>query len=170
MNELAIVFGYRNREPIRVKRCLESLSKQPAKTIGWFATTPIVWPSNLIKPIRMFFAKFSCNSKKSYSSAIDTISSFISYGKFGFSGIKVSNAKEILFFGSLVFLFIYLYSLLDGKKLRNFLNTFKASISLLNDPSATEEIVVWVSAPPSSSAVTSSEVTVFTISGPVIYI
>lgn len=28
MDELAIVFGYRNREPIRVKRCLESLSKQ----------------------------------------------------------------------------------------------------------------------------------------------
>ena len=28
MNELAIVFGYRKREPIRVKRCLESLSKQ----------------------------------------------------------------------------------------------------------------------------------------------
>ena len=60
-----------------------------------------------------------------------------------------------------------MYSLLDGKKLRNFLNTFKASISLLNDPSATEEIVVWVSAPPSSSAVTSSEVTVLTTSGPV---
>ena len=77
-----------------------------------------------------------------YSSAIDTISSFISYGKFGFSGINVSNAKEILFFESSVFLLIYLYSLLDGKKLRNFLNTFKASISLLNDPSATEEIVV----------------------------
>ena len=68
---------------------LESLSKQPAKTIGWFATTPIVCPSNLMKPIIMFFAKFS----------------FISYGKFGFSGIKVSNAKEILFFGSSVFLF-----------------------------------------------------------------
>ena len=35
---------------------LESISKQPAKTSGWLATTPIVSPFNLINPIKIFFA------------------------------------------------------------------------------------------------------------------
>ena len=42
-------------------------------------------------------------------------------------------------------------------------------MSLSNAASATDEILVWVPAPPSSSCVTTSEVTVFTTSGPVTY-
>ena len=43
----------------------------------------------------------------------------------------------------------------------------RASTSLPKAPSATEEREQWIEAPPSSSAVTSSFVTVFTTSGPV---
>ncbi len=42
-----------------------------------------------------------------------------------------------------------------------------ASTSFSKAPSATEDLRVWVEAPPSSSAVTTSFVTVFTTSGPV---
>ncbi len=42
-----------------------------------------------------------------------------------------------------------------------------ASTSLSNAPSETEDFVVWIEAPPSSSDVTVSLVTVFTTSGPV---
>ena len=42
-----------------------------------------------------------------------------------------------------------------------------ASISFSNALSATPDLVVWVIAPPSSSWVTTSLVTVFTTSGPV---
>ena len=43
----------------------------------------------------------------------------------------------------------------------------RASTSFSNARSATPDLLVWVIAPPSSSAVTSSWVTVFTTSGPV---
>jgi hypothetical protein len=42
-----------------------------------------------------------------------------------------------------------------------------ASTSFSKARSATPDLLVWVTAPPSSSAVTSSWVTVFTTSGPV---
>ena len=42
-----------------------------------------------------------------------------------------------------------------------------ASMSLSKAPSAMEDFTVWTEAPPSSSGVTVSLVTVFTTSGPV---
>ena len=33
-----------------------SMSKHPAKTLGWFATTPMVLPSSLANPMIMFSA------------------------------------------------------------------------------------------------------------------
>ncbi len=35
----------------------ESMSRQPASTSGWLATTPTVRPSRRMKPVMMFFAK-----------------------------------------------------------------------------------------------------------------
>ena len=54
------------------------MSRQPASTVGWFATTPTVEPSNRTNPVRMFLAKSAWISKKSPSSATFRISSFMS--------------------------------------------------------------------------------------------
>ncbi len=65
----------------RTKRAalrLASMSRHPASTIGWFATTPTVCPSSRMKPVRMFLAKSSWISKKSPSSAVFRISSCMS--------------------------------------------------------------------------------------------
>ena len=54
-----------------------------------------------------------------------------------------------------------------GRKSTSRRTSASASTSLSKAPSATEERLVWVAAPPSSSAVTTSLVTVRTTSGPV---
>ena len=55
-----------------------SMSRQPASTIGWLATMPIVEPSMRAKPTMMFGAKSGPISKKSRSSTTFSISSFMS--------------------------------------------------------------------------------------------
>ena len=57
--------------------------------------------------------------------------------------------------------------LLAGRKSMSRRTCSSASTSLSQAPSATEDLVVWTLAPPSSSDVTVSLVTVFTTSGPV---
>ena len=57
--------------------------------------------------------------------------------------------------------------LLAGRKSMNRRKDRRASASLSKARSATPDLAVWVPAPPSSSWVTSSWVTVFTTSGPV---
>jgi hypothetical protein len=57
--------------------------------------------------------------------------------------------------------------LLAGRKFMKRRSIISASTSFSKARSATPDLVVWVTAPPSSSAVTSSWVTVFTTSGPV---
>ena len=60
------------------------------------------------------------------------------------------------------------FSLFDDGRYENSARTISiASTSFSNARSATPERVEWVTAPPRSSAVTSSWVTVFTTSGPV---
>ena len=59
------------------------------------------------------------------------------------------------------------WRLLSGKKSTNLRTSAKASTSFSKAPSATEDFLVWVEAPPSSSALTISFVTVLTTSGPV---
>ena len=55
-----------------------SMSRQPARTIGWLATMPTVEPSIRAKPVMMLRAKSGCSSKKSASSTTFAISSFMS--------------------------------------------------------------------------------------------
>ncbi len=55
----------------------------------------------------------------------------------------------------------------DGRKLNSIRTIIIDSTSFSNARSATPDLVEWVTAPPRSSAVTSSCVTVFTTSGPV---
>ena len=55
----------------------------------------------------------------------------------------------------------------SGRKSKNSRVASSASMSFSNATSATPDLVVWVTAPPSSSCVTTSLVTVFTTSGPV---
>ena len=57
--------------------------------------------------------------------------------------------------------------LLAGRKSISLRTCSSASTSLSQAPSATDDLVVCTLAPPSSSAVTVSLVTVFTTSGPV---
>ena len=57
--------------------------------------------------------------------------------------------------------------LFAGRKSMKSRAASSASMSFSNARSATPVLVVWVTAPPSSSCVTTSLVTVFTTSGPV---
>ena len=52
--------GMLNASQNRTKRAAlvdASISKQPAKTKGWFATIPTGCPLNLVKPVIMFLAQ-----------------------------------------------------------------------------------------------------------------
>ncbi len=57
--------------------------------------------------------------------------------------------------------------LFDGRKLNRYLTSSSTSSSESATKVATPDLVLWLPAPPSSSSVTSSPVTVFTTSGPV---
>ena len=73
--------GIEKQSQKRTKRAalrLLSMSRQPASTIGWFATTPTVRPSMRMKPVRMLRAKSLWISKKSPSSAVLAITSCMS--------------------------------------------------------------------------------------------
>ena len=84
-----------------------------------------------------------------------------------FEGTRLSKDSSFLSKGSL-FSYAGISLLFDkGKKLNNLLVCCNASISLIKDKSATPDFEVWVFAPPKSSAVIFSCVTVFTTSGPV---
>ncbi len=48
----------------------ESMSRQPARTIGWLATTPTVWPSMRMNPVMMLRAKLAWEFKEIASSAM----------------------------------------------------------------------------------------------------
>ncbi len=76
-----VTIGMLKQSQKRTKRAAlreESMSRQPASTIGWLATMPTVWPSSRARPIRMLPAWSGCSSKKSPSSTTFSISSFMS--------------------------------------------------------------------------------------------
>ena len=50
-----------------------SMSRHPAKTLGWFATTPMVLPSSLANPMIIFSAYELNNSMKIPSSTISSM-------------------------------------------------------------------------------------------------
>ena len=94
------------------------------------------------------------------------ISSFMSYGLLALSGTSVSSEWSMRSAGSLVGV-TGGFSRFDGTKFMKRRSIDSASTSFSKARSATPDLVVCVTAPPSSSAVTSSCVTVFTTSGPV---
>ncbi|MNJ51884.1 hypothetical protein D3C77_471990 [compost metagenome] len=63
-----------NRAALR----LLSMSSTPARVWGWLPTIPTGWPSRRPKPQMMFLAKSAPISKKSASSTVFRISSFMS--------------------------------------------------------------------------------------------
>ena len=91
----------------------------------------------------------------------------MSYGLLGLSGTRVSSDISIRSAVSSVGTIGGFSLLLEGRKLNSRRVIISASTSFSNARSATPDRVVWVIAPPSSSAVTSSWVTVLTTSGPV---
>ena len=64
----------------------DSMSRVPASTFGWFATTPTLRPSSRAKPITMLFAQSGKTSRKSPSSTTLRITSCMSYGARAESG------------------------------------------------------------------------------------
>ena len=76
-----VITGMLKASQKRTKRAAffdESMSRQPARTIGWFATMPTVAPCMRAKPVTMLAAYSGCSSKKSLSSTTFEISSFMS--------------------------------------------------------------------------------------------
>ena len=63
------------------------MSSVPAITFGWFAMMPTVRPSNRANPITMFIAHSGKTSRNSPSSTMYRITSCMSYGSCGRSGI-----------------------------------------------------------------------------------
>ena len=71
-----------------------SMSRVPAKCMGWLATTPTLAPSTRPNPTTMFCAKPAWISRNSPSSRMRVITSCMSYGWFGESGISVSSSSS----------------------------------------------------------------------------
>ena len=146
---------------------LDSISRTPANAIGWLPTTPTVMPSTREKPHTMLFAQCSKYSKNSPSSTTSLITFFMSYGwladagrmsrnigheRFGSSDVSTVGADSRLFCGKN-----------DNKKR----TSSRHACSSAETNVATPLFDAWLIAPPSSSSVTSSPVTVLTTSGPV---
>src|SRR5690349_25116450 len=60
-----------------------SISRQPARCSGWFATTPTGAPATRPEPTTMFFANPSCYSDNVWSSITVLLGRWGTYGWFG---------------------------------------------------------------------------------------
>ena len=70
-----------NASQVRTNRAAfseASMSRQPARCIGWLATTPTDAPSTRPKPTTMFGANPACTSRNSPSSSTWVITSCMS--------------------------------------------------------------------------------------------
>ncbi len=147
-----------------------SISSTPARTIGWLATTPTVRPFSLANPQTIDFAQLAWYSKKSPSSTTSVTTAFMSYGMFGLAGIRSTNDGQSRSGSSPVSTRGASSMLLDGRnesrKRTSSITAFSSAATKVATPDRDE----WLPAPPSSSRVTSSPVTVFTTSGPVMNI
>ena len=113
-----------NESQNRIKREAlfdESISNAPARCIGWLATIPTTLPFSLPYPTTMFGANNSWTSKNSWSSTIELIISFMSYGCKGFSGMMLIKLLSNLFGSSSVETLGGCSVLFWGKKEINFL-------------------------------------------------
>ena len=68
------------------------MSSTPASECGWLPTTPTECPPSRAKPQTMFSAKRSCTSRNSPSSTTRRMTSLMSYGFVGSSGMSVSSS------------------------------------------------------------------------------
>ena len=144
------------------------MSSTPASIIGWLPTMPTGWPSTRLKPQTMLFAQCGKYSKNSPSSTTSRMTFFMSYGWFGdwredrlqrraqpvgiVAGVDDAAApRGCSTAGSRA-----------GTARRRGTPSRRATTNV-----ATPLFEAWLIAPPSSSSVTSSPVTVFTTSGPV---
>ncbi|OAV73867.1 hypothetical protein Barb7_02736 [Bacteroidales bacterium Barb7] len=100
-------------------------------------------------------------------SIIVLITSYISYALFGLSGIISFSTSSKRSIGSLHSASGVSSRLFCGRKLINLRISCKPSSSVSTAKWATPDLVVCTLAPPNSSCVTSSPVTVFTTFGPV---
>ena len=118
-------------------------------------------------PHTMLLAQCGKYSKNSPSSTIDAMTFFMSYGWLGDggrmsrrSGHKRSGSSPVSMVGGSSMLFC---GMNDIKKRTSSRHDFSSAETNV----ATPLLLAWLIAPPSSSSVTSSPVTVFTTSGPV---
>ena len=118
-------------------------------------------------PHTMLLAQCGKYSKNSPSSTIDAMTFFMSYGWLGDggrmsrrSGHKRSGSSPVSMVGGSSMLFC---GMNDIKKRTSSRHDFSSAETKV----ATPLLLAWLIAPPSSSSVTSSPVTVFTTSGPV---
>jgi hypothetical protein len=120
------------------------------------------------KPVTMFLANSGMISYRSPWSTICLMTAVISYGVLGSSGTRCSSAGQGRDAGSDAVLNGRVAGSLDcGRKSKSARTARKADTSSEKERCATPEVSVCVFAPPSSSWVTVSLVTVFTTSGPV---
>ncbi len=90
-----VTSGTLNASHVRTNRAAlfeESMSSTPASERGWLPTMPTEWPPSRAKPQTMFSAQRSCTSRNSPSSITRRITSCMSYGLFGWSGMSVSSS------------------------------------------------------------------------------
>ena len=66
-----------------------------AETIGWFAMIPTAWPPRRARPVTIMRAKSGLISKKLFLSTTPRMSSFMSYGSRGFSGMMLASRSSI---------------------------------------------------------------------------
>ncbi len=162
--------GTLNASHVRTKRAAftdESMSSTPASDRGWLPTTPTACPPSRAKPQTMFSAQRSCTSRNSPSSITRRITSCMSYGLFGLSGISVSRSASSRSTGSVGAAYGDRSRLFCGRNESSSRASSRHASSSGETKCATPDFVACVTAPPRSSNVTSSPVTVFTTSGPV---
>ena len=143
------------------------MSSTPASIIGWLPTMPTGWPSTRLKPHTMLFAQCGKYSKNSPSSTTSRMTFFMSYGWFGDGGRMVRSSAHSRSGSSPVSTAGGSSRLFDGRKLSRKRTSSRHAFSSAATNVATPLFDAWLIAPPSSSSVTSSPVTVFTTSGPV---
>src|SRR6056297_3250638 len=165
-----VTSGMLNESQVRTNRAAfsdDSMSRTPASTFGWLPTMPTGAPSMRAKPHTIDFAQWGKYSKNSPSSTTWRITSIMSYGRFGLAG-RMSRSSGHSRSGSSPRSSTGGSSrLFDGRNDSRKRTSSRHDFSSSDTNVATPDLVAWLMAPPSSSRVTSSPVTVFTTSGPV---
>ena len=115
----------------------------------------------------MLLAQLGKYSKNSPSSTTSAITFFMSYGRFADAGRMVRNISQLRIGSSSDSTSGASPRLFCGKKPSRYRTSARHDCSSAETKVATPLLDAWLAAPPSSSSVTSSPVTVLTTSGPV---